>query len=69
MERLTLNIDGMTCGHCVRSVSNALEELDGVTVEQVQVGQATVSYDPSAATRDRIAQAVTEEGYTVASAQ
>ena len=69
MERVTLNIDGMTCGHCVRSVDSALKELAGVTVEQVKVGQATVSYDPSATTKDQIAKAVADEGYAVVSTQ
>ena len=65
MERVTMNIDGMSCGHCVRSVESALAELAGVTVEQVQVGQATVSYDPATVSTSRIAQAVEDEGYTV----
>ena len=69
MERLTLNIDGMTCGHCVHSVNNALKELAGVTVENVKIGQATVSYDPATASTSQIAQAVEDEGYAVTSTQ
>ena len=65
MERATLSINGMTCGHCVRSVDSALKELAGVTVEQVKVGQATVSYDPAQVSTSRIAQAVESEGYGV----
>lgn len=69
MERVTLNISGMTCGHCVRGVTQALGELGGVEVERVTVGQATVRFDPSTATTARIAQAVEAEGYTVVSTQ
>ena len=65
MERLTLNIEGMTCGHCVRSVDQALKAVDGVAVEQVTIGKATVRFDPSATSTDRIAQAIADEGYTV----
>jgi copper chaperone len=65
MERMTMDIDGMTCSHCVRSVDAALKELAGVTVEQVSVGQATVSFDPGATTTERIAQAIADEGYSV----
>lgn len=65
MERVTLTIDGMTCGHCVGSVDRALKELAGVTVEQVRIGQATVSYDPASASTDRIARAIEDEGYSV----
>ena len=65
MERATLSITGMTCGHCVRSVDSALKQLDGVTVEQVKVGQATVSFDPATVSSSRIAQAIESEGYGV----
>lgn len=43
MEMLTMNISGMTCGHCVGQVTKALESLDGVEVEQVKVGSAAVA--------------------------
>ena len=65
MERVTISIDGMSCSHCVRSVDQALKALDGVAVEQVAIGSATVSYDPAATTPERIAEAVQDEGYTV----
>lgn len=63
MDRLALSIGGMTCGHCVGAVARALRQLEGVTVEEVKVGSATVSYDPVAASPERIAQAIAEEGY------
>ena len=66
MSRTTLKIDGMSCGHCVASVKKALEELDGVKVEQVAIGSATVEYDPSRATREQIAEAVNDAGYAAA---
>lgn len=65
MERITLSIDGMTCGHCVRSVDQALKALDGVAVEQVAIGSATVSYDPATTSVDRLKDAVEDEGYQV----
>ncbi|MBA3344698.1 MAG: heavy-metal-associated domain-containing protein [Gemmatimonadales bacterium] len=65
MENLTMNISGMTCGHCVSAVAQALKQLEGVQVEQVQVGTATVAYDPSRASPDQIAQAVESAGYEV----
>lgn len=64
MTRTTLKIDGMSCGHCVASVQKALERLDGVTVEHVAVGAATVEYDPDVASPAKIAQAVSDAGYT-----
>ncbi len=67
MERLAMTIDGMSCGHCVAHVSKALEELDGVEVETVVVGSATVAYDPAATSPVQIADAVADTGYEVRS--
>ncbi|HEU4630549.1 MAG TPA: heavy-metal-associated domain-containing protein [Gemmatimonadaceae bacterium] len=68
MNRTTLTIDGMSCGHCVLSVKQALEGLDGVTVEHVAIGAATVAYDPAVASPDQIVEAVSDAGYTAAAA-
>ena len=65
MERATMDITGMTCGHCVRSIDQALKALDGVAVENVAIGKATVSYDPATVSTSRIAQAIESEGYGV----
>ena len=68
MQRMTLKIDGMTCGHCVGQVTKALKELEGVKLEQVSVGSATVSFDPAVASEEKITQAVEDQGYAVATA-
>jgi copper chaperone len=68
MNRTTLKIDGMSCGHCVKAVKTALEALDGVTVESVSVGAATVAYDPAVATPEKLAEAVNDAGYDAAPA-
>jgi copper chaperone len=65
MESMMLQIEGMSCGHCVASVKRALEGVDGVQVEQVDVGSASVAYDPSRTDADRITRAVEEAGYAV----
>ena len=66
MDRVTMKIEGMSCGHCVSAVQNALKGVEGVQVEQVRVGTATVSYDPATVSERRIAEAIEDEGYTVA---
>lgn len=63
MERVTMKISGMSCGHCVAAVTGALKELDGVDVESVKIGAATVSYDPATTSPSAIAAAVGETGY------
>ena len=66
MDRIKLKIDGMSCGHCVSAVDKALKGVDGVQVEQVAVGSATVSYDPATTSTDKITEAIGDAGYTVA---
>ncbi|MDX1547391.1 MAG: heavy-metal-associated domain-containing protein [Rhodothermales bacterium] len=62
MKTETIQIDGMSCGHCVRAVREALEETDGVTVEHVEIGTATVRYEGD---RSRLVEAVEDAGYAV----
>jgi copper chaperone CopZ len=68
MNRTTLKIEGMSCGHCVASVKKALAGLDGVTAENVSVGSATVAYNPAVASPEQIANAISDAGYSAAPA-
>lgn len=63
MEQLTLEIEGMSCGHCVGQVTKALTQLDGLQVKTVKVGEAVVVYDRREITPADIARAVNEAGY------
>ena len=58
----TLAIDGMSCQHCVASVREALESVDGADVRSVEIGSAEVDAD---APRDALVAAVEAAGYTV----
>lgn len=68
MNDATLKIEGMSCGHCVGQVRNALARLDGVQVHRVTVGEAGLSYDPEAVTLTEIVEAVKQAGYGVRAA-
>lgn len=63
MENVTLQIDGMSCGHCVARVEKALSKLEGVDVGNVEVGSAEMSYDPSRVSPDKILEAVDGLGF------
>jgi copper chaperone len=63
MEKLSLSISGMSCGHCVSRVTKALGGLEGVSLEHVEVGSASLSYDPARVTTDRITKAVDDVGF------
>jgi len=55
MKTEELTIQGMTCGHCVMHVRKALSKLQGLKVENVEVGKALVEFDETVMTREQIA--------------
>ncbi|MFZ0301431.1 MAG: cation transporter [Terracidiphilus sp.] len=64
MAEVTLQIDGMHCGSCVRRVSQALASTPGIEVKEVRVGAARfASIDESAALGLAIA-ALARAGFT-----
>lgn len=65
MATLELEITGMSCGHCVNAVKNALKELEGVQVRKVEIGSAAVDYDPARSSPAAIEGAIEEAGYQV----
>ncbi len=63
MRRLTLYIEGMSCGHCLNAVNRALAALPGVQVDSVRIGRAELRYDESTIAPSRIEAAVADAGY------
>jgi copper chaperone len=63
METLSMEIGGMSCGHCVAAVRRALDEIPGVEVREVRVGAAELAYDPALTDPERIRAAIHAEGY------
>lgn len=68
MQTVTLGITGMTCGGCVRSVSNVLKALDGVAKAEVSLerNNAVVDFDPTKVGIDQLRRSVAEAGFEVA---
>lgn len=68
MEYITLNVEGMSCGHCVNSIESNVGELSGVGDVQVhlQEGKVDVSYDIAKVEVKDITDVIEEQGYDVA---
>jgi copper chaperone len=60
---LNLKITGMTCGHCVHSVTGALKAVPGVKTAEVDLKTGSAKVEGAADPAALIA-AVAEEGYT-----
>lgn len=57
-----LNIEGMTCDHCVRAVKGALERTPGVEKAEVDLAAGSATVEGAADVQVMI-QAVENEGY------
>jgi copper chaperone len=67
MERILLNVEGMSCSHCENRVMKALGAIDGVGNVSISLKDytVTVDYDPSKVSPKVISEAVKEQGYQV----
>ena len=65
MAKTKLEIDGMSCQHCVKTVTEALTSLEGVQRVKVNLrkGEAVVHFDASRITDTNLAAAITEVGF------
>ena len=61
---MLLNVEKMTCGHCVRTVTNAVRSLDPQANIEVNLADGSVRIDGKLAAEDAT-RAIREEGYTV----
>ena len=60
----TFQVQGMTCGHCERAVTQAVKTVDPAA--EVRIDRATGKVDvQSDQPHDAIAKAIAEEGYAV----
>lgn len=59
-----LQVKGMSCQHCVKAVTKAIQALDAQAQVTVELPQGTVSVNTSL-TRDQTVQAISDEGYEV----
>lgn len=67
MKNVTLNVQGMSCGHCVKSVEGSVGQLAGVDLVTVKldVGQVDVTFDDSQVSLDTIKATIEDQGYGV----
>lgn len=65
----TLRVEGMTCAHCVRAVTEELSALEGVEVVDIELHAGGTSLvriaADGAADDERLAAAIDEAGYTL----
>ncbi len=63
MQKLTLDITGMSCGHCLNAVKNALASTPGIQLESLRIGRAVVSYEERTIDPAAIESLIADAGY------
>lgn len=64
MAVVELNVEGMSCGHCVRAVTEAIQARDPAARVEVALDTGLVRADTTL-DRATVAEAVAAEGYKV----
>ncbi len=62
-RQIKMDVKGMHCSSCVRRLTGALEKLPGLRIEAVEIGSATVLYDPAQLHPEQIKSAVERIGF------
>jgi copper chaperone len=57
-----LNIEGMSCQHCVHAVKNELSKLD-LRIKEVKIGSAEIEYDEKKINENKLKEAIESAGY------
>jgi copper chaperone len=64
--RTTYQVDGMTCEHCVRAVTEEICAVPGVVDVSVELASGRVEVEGEGFTDAQVAAAVDEAGYALA---
>ena len=67
MEKIVLNVEGMSCEHCENRVKKAVGAMKGVNAVAVSLAdkKVTVELDASVVTEQQVKEAIEEQGYDV----
>lgn len=67
MSDNTYTVSGMTCGHCVASVTEEVSEIEGVRNVEVDLASGALTFESDQpVSRDAVDSAVREAGYQLA---
>ncbi|WP_163099241.1 copper chaperone CopZ [Peribacillus alkalitolerans] len=67
MEQVTLQVKGMSCGHCVKTIEGNVGKLDGVNSVKVDLTKAEVyvEFNPNQINVIQIKETIEDQGYEV----
>lgn len=65
MKNATLKVEGMSCGHCVKTVEGAMKEIGASGKVDLAAKTVAVEYDETQISLDQIKEAIKDQGYEV----
>ncbi|QOR68909.1 copper chaperone CopZ [Cytobacillus suaedae] len=67
MVIVTLQVGGMSCGHCVKAIEGSVGDLVGVAKVKVdlEAGSVNVEYNSTEVSLDKIKETIDDQGYDV----
>ena len=67
MSKTIIKVEGMSCEHCVKAITNAVGAVEGVSGVSVDLAAGTVAvdYDPEEAPVDKLKFEIEDQGYDV----
>ena len=67
MEHITLNVKGMSCGHCVSAVETSVGALNGVDKVEVHLseGRVEVEFNPEQVSVNTVKDTIEDQGFDV----
>ncbi|WP_139490140.1 copper chaperone CopZ [Brevibacillus dissolubilis] len=67
MAEAVLQVEGMSCQHCVNAIESALTKLNGVerSLVDLEKGEVHVQYDENQVSREKMEKVIEETGYEV----
>jgi copper chaperone len=67
MEKVTFNVQGMSCGHCVKAVEGSVGSLKGISAVKVDLkgAKVDVEFNNQEVSLDQIKETIEDQGYDV----
>ncbi|MDR4949294.1 copper chaperone CopZ [Neobacillus cucumis] len=67
MEKVTLNVQGMSCGHCVKAVEGSVGALKGINSVKVDLkgAKVDVEFNNQEVSLEQIKETIEDQGYDV----
>jgi copper chaperone len=65
MQHVTLNVEGMSCNHCLNAVEGAVKSVGATGKVDLATKKVDITFDEKKVSVDSIKKAIVDQGYDV----